>query len=290
MFSFLRAVLVVLLVAASSHASARPGDATLPAGTRFVLALSERLDSEVVQAGQPFALTVAEDVLVDGAVVVPKGAGARGTVLFARKTGSARSGALDLRIDHVDTPAGPLRVRASLSRRSTYLAAEHAADYALMGLGFSVRRERGEAIVLEPGALIDVEAFDAAGATANATPRPSWLPEAGPGEGLVVIFRERRFYGSANAIQVFADDGVALPKVRNGQFVQHALAAGDHRLYRDRKRRDQRIVGIEPGEVLFFEARFEAKASIGADVDLVPVEYAEGVRRIEALRTGAKRD
>jgi hypothetical protein len=288
MFSFLRAVLVVLLVAASSHASARPGDATLPAGTRFVLALSERLDSEVVQAGQPFALTVAEDVLVDGAVVVPKGAGARGTVLFARKTGSARSGALDLRIDHVDTPAGPVRVRASLSRRSTYLAAEHAADYALMGLGFSVRREQGEAIVLEPGALIDVEAV---GASAVAeTPRPSWLRAAVPGEGLVVIFRERRFYGSANAIQVFADDAVALPKVRNGQFVQHPLAAGDHRLYRDRKRRDLRIVGIEPGEVLFFEARFEAKASIGADVDLVPVEYAEGVRRIEALRSGAKRD
>jgi hypothetical protein len=288
MSRFVRALLVFLLVAASSHAGAR--SATLPDGTRLVLALSERLDSEVAQAGQPFALTVAEDVRVDGAVVVPKGAGARGTVLFTRKVGSARSGALDLRIDHVDTPAGPLRVRASLSRRSSYLAAEHAADYALMGLGFSVRREEGEAIVLEPGALIDVEAVGASGAAVNASARPSWLSDAGPDEGLVVIFRERRFYGSANAIQVYADDGVALPKVRNGQFVQHALAAGDHRLYRDRKRRDLRIVGIAPGEVLFFEARFEAKASIGADVDLVPVEYAEGVQRVEALLAGAKRD
>jgi hypothetical protein len=118
---------------------------------------------------------------------------------------------------------------------------------------------------------------------------PAWLPEAKPDQGLVVIFRERRFYGSANSIKVYADEGVALPKVKNGKFVYHYLAPGDHRLYADkRKQRDARIVGIEAGKVYFFEARFEAKSTIGADVDLVPVEYDEGLRRIGALGEAAK--
>lgn len=255
-----------------------------------MLAMGERLDSETARTGQIFSLTVAEDVLVDGAVVVPKGAGAQGTVLFARKKGSARSGALDLRVDHVETPVGRVRVRASLSRRSKYLAAAHAADYALRGLGFSVQTEQGEAIVLQPGALIDVEAISGTAiAAAHPIARPAWVPEAKSGQGLVIIFRERRFYGSANSIQVYSDEGMPLPKVKNGQFVHQFLSAGDHRLYADkRKQRDARIVGIEAGEVYFFEARFEAKASIGADVDLVPVEYADGVRRIEGLGEGAK--
>ena len=45
-----------------------------------------------------------EDVRVDGLVVLPKGTAAKGTVLFARRKGNARSGALDLRVDVIDTP------------------------------------------------------------------------------------------------------------------------------------------------------------------------------------------
>ena len=256
--------------------------APVPVGTRIVLELDERLDSGVAQAGQRFALHVADDVRVDGAVAVPKGAIARGTVLFARRKGSARTGALDLRVDAVETPSGPLRVRANLSRRSRYLAAEHAADHALRGLGFVVETEQGEDIVLSPGTVVDAEVVAAAPPAAIAI--PAWLPAAKPDQGLVIIFREKRFYGSANSIAVFADDGVALPKVRNGQWVHKYLTPGDHRLYRDKRRRDQRIVGVEPGSVQFFEARFEAKSTVGADVDLVPVDQAEAIRRIAATR------
>jgi hypothetical protein len=209
-------------------------------------------------------------------------------VLFARKRGNARSGALDLRVDAIDAPVGAVPVRASLSRRSRYLAAEHAADYALLGLGFSVRMEQGEAIVLEPGTLIDVEARGGGADRAAPAVLPAWMPALKPDQGLVIIFREKRFYGSANSIGVFADDGVALPKVRNGQWVHHYFTPGDHRLYRDRKRRDVRIVGVEPGSVQFFEARFEAKSTIGADVDLVPVEADDAVRRIGALHAAAR--
>ena len=136
--------------------------------------------------------------------------------------------------------------------------------------------------------IAPLPAQEAPAAPAAAT-APTWLPETKPDQGLVVIFREKRFYGSANSIKVYADEGVALPKVKNGKFVTHYLTPGDHRLYADkRKQRDARIVGIEAGKVYFFEARFEAKATIGADVDLVPVEYEEGLRRVGALGEAGK--
>ena len=128
---------------------------------------------------------------------------------------------------------------------------------------------------------------DSGAVAGTAPPGADWMPAVKPDQGLVVLFREKRFYGSANTIKVFADEGVALPKLRNGKFVYHYFQPGDHRLYADkRKQRDVRIVGIEAGQVYFFEARFEAKATIGADVDLVPVESGEAMRRISA--TAAK--
>jgi hypothetical protein len=269
-----------------AHAEAAAPLPAVPAGTRMALLLDERLDSGLVHAGQRFALHVAEDVQVEGAVVVPKGAVARGTVLFARAKGSARSGALDLRVDPVESPAGPLRVRVNLSRRSRYLAAEHAADHALRGLGFVVETEQGEDIVLDPGTIVEAEVVDEAAPPAIAM--PDWLPARKPDQGLVIIFREKRFYGSANSMSVFADDGIALPKVKNGRWVHHYFPPGDHRLYRDKKQRDVRIVGVEPGSVQFFEARFEAKSTIGADVDLVPVEPGDAIRRISATQSPAR--
>ena len=128
----------------------------IPADTQVLLSLDERIDSDLVHTGQHFALTVSQDVLVDGAVVVPKGARAQGTVLFARKKGHGRSGALDLRVDFVEAPAGRVPVRASLSRRSRYIAPEHAADHVLVGLGLTVEMGSGENIVLEPGTSIEV--------------------------------------------------------------------------------------------------------------------------------------
>ena len=50
---------------------------------------------------------------------------------------------------------------------------------------------------------------------------------------------------------------------------------------------DPRIVGIVAGSAQFFEARFEAKATVGADVGLGPVEPDEAIRRIAATQAGS---
>ena len=156
---------VLLSTACATHAApvvapAATPATTIPADTQLVLALDERIDSDFAKTGQHFVLSVSEDVLVDGAVVVPKGARAQGTVLFARKKGHGRSGALDLRVDFVEAPGGRVPVRASLSRRSRYIAPEHAADYVLLGMGLTVEMGKGENIVLEPGTTIEVAVID----------------------------------------------------------------------------------------------------------------------------------
>ena len=150
---------LMLSIAAVGNAGARaespPAAAAPTAIGHATLALSQRLDSEVVKTGDRFALTVVEDLLVDGAVLVPRGAVAQGTVLFSRRKGPGRSGALDLRVDHIEAPAGRLRVRASLSQRSRYIAAEAAIVHGYLAWGS--QPPRGDSIVLEPGATIVVE-------------------------------------------------------------------------------------------------------------------------------------
>ena len=61
---------------------------------------------------------------------------------------------------------------------------------------------------------------------------------------------------------------------------------GDHTLYSDKKKqRDARILGVEAGQVYFFEGRWETNMWRKADVDLVPVDYEDGVQRIGKFKT-----
>lgn len=130
--------------------------ATLPpTGTPLRLKLEELLDSHAVHTGQHFKLSVGDDVRVGDEIVVPKGALAQGTVLFARKKGSGRSGALDIRVDWVDTPAGRVKVRASENHRSEYIARQAQMATALIGIaGLLIQ---GDDVVLQPGISIDAE-------------------------------------------------------------------------------------------------------------------------------------
>lgn len=114
---------------------------------------------------------------------------------------------------------------------------------------------------------------------------PDWLPPALPDKALVIIFRESNFVGSAINMKVLADEGVKLPPIPNGLVVHVYFEPGDHTLYSDKKRkRDARIVGMEAGKIYFFEGRWEYNMARRADVDLVPVEYAEAVRRVSRFK------
>lgn len=68
-------------------------------GTEVRLVLEESLSSQTATKGQKFSLTVEQDVLVQGHVVIPKGSTASGLVVRAEPNGTfGRPGVLQLRI------------------------------------------------------------------------------------------------------------------------------------------------------------------------------------------------
>ena len=91
-----------------------PAMVDLPGGTALRVRLDQDLGSKISQAGDSFSATVADDVLVNGQVVIPKGARAEGTVVDAKPLGRFKGGAaLAIRLERVQTTAGSYPVATS---------------------------------------------------------------------------------------------------------------------------------------------------------------------------------
>ncbi len=91
-----------------------PAAVVIPAGTTLRVRLDDDLGSKISQPGQSFAATVADDVVVDGKVVIPRHARAAGTVIDAKALGHFKGGALlELRLERVTTEWGSYPVATS---------------------------------------------------------------------------------------------------------------------------------------------------------------------------------
>jgi hypothetical protein len=95
-----------------------PAVVSLPAGTDLRVRLDQDLGSKISQAGDSFSATVANDVTVNGQVVIPRGARADGTVIDAKPLGRFKGGAeLAVRLERVNTRWGSYPVATSTISR-----------------------------------------------------------------------------------------------------------------------------------------------------------------------------
>ena len=92
--------------AAAQGAFAEPAAVTtarLPARTEIVLSLNEQLSSRTHDDGDTFGLTVVQDVVHDGHVVIPRGTRAVGQVTWQTGTGAfGKSGKMEVSFRYVD--------------------------------------------------------------------------------------------------------------------------------------------------------------------------------------------
>jgi hypothetical protein len=87
----------------------------VPAGTSVTISLGSAIGSKMSQAGQTFNGTVSQDVLVGGAVAVPKGANVTGTVTEAKALGKFAGGAvLQVRLDSITLNGSDVPVQTAL--------------------------------------------------------------------------------------------------------------------------------------------------------------------------------
>jgi hypothetical protein len=87
---------------------------TLPAGTAIRVRLDTDLGSKISQPGDSFTASVADNILKDGEIVVPKGARTEGTVIDAKPLGRFKGGALlSVKLERVHTRWGSYPVATS---------------------------------------------------------------------------------------------------------------------------------------------------------------------------------
>lgn len=104
--------------AAAPAPPAPPPTIVIPAGTDLRVRLDQDLGSKISQPGDSFGATVADDIVVDGRTVIPRGAQAQGTVIDAKALGHFKGGALlELRLERVRTRWGSYPVATSTMSR-----------------------------------------------------------------------------------------------------------------------------------------------------------------------------
>ena len=114
-----------------------PAVVTLPSGTAIRVRLDTDLGSKISQPGDSFRATVADDVLKDGEVVIPKGARAEGTVIDAKPLGRFKGGALlSIKLERIHTRWGSYPVATSTISRAEQGKGKRSAGFIGGGAGF----------------------------------------------------------------------------------------------------------------------------------------------------------
>jgi hypothetical protein len=114
-----------------------PPTIMIPAGTPLRVRLDEDLGSKISEPDESFGATVADDVVVHGQTVIPRGAHAEGVVIDAKSLGHFKGGALlELRLERVRTNWGSYPVATSTIARVEKGKGKRTAGFAAGGGAF----------------------------------------------------------------------------------------------------------------------------------------------------------
>jgi hypothetical protein len=119
----------------------------IPDGTEIPAVTTEMLSSKTAQADDPITFKVEEDVVVDGSVVIAKGALLKGVVTNSKKSGFfGRGGELNIRVESTETvDKQKIKVRAAKGKEGDNKTGTTVALVVLFGpLGFLKKGKNAE--------------------------------------------------------------------------------------------------------------------------------------------------
>ena len=128
----------------------------IPDGTEFTVVTIDEISSKTAAEGDPLTFKVAEDLKIDGQVVIAKGSLVKGTVAQAKKAGMmGRGGTLGIRVESTTTvDSQKLKLRSTKGKEGDDKTGTTVALVVLFGpLGFL---KKGKNAVIKPGTEIKV--------------------------------------------------------------------------------------------------------------------------------------
>jgi hypothetical protein len=96
------AAVAALSVVSTAHASTRPPKLVVPGGTPITFIVNDTVTSATAKVGDTFQINAAQDVVINGWIVVAKGAGGQGEVVKVDPAGAhGHAGSLGVQMDWV---------------------------------------------------------------------------------------------------------------------------------------------------------------------------------------------
>lgn len=261
---FKKSVIAILMVAAlSAHFYAAapvngPQDEIIVTeGTPINVAVAKEVTSKEAKPNDPVEFTVAEDLLINGQVVVRKGTPAAGSVINAEKGGyMGKSGKLAVQVESTTTSNGQqLKLRAAKGREGDD---KTMSTMVLTMINPAFLFRKGSDAKIAPGTVVTVytaeeKRFRLEGGTL--VPVAMESTAANSDEATVFIYRPNKWGGRALEPSVFVDE-TELARMDNGRYFAIKLKPGKHiiRMTDDKK---GYAVDMGPGQTYYFRIGIE---------------------------------
>jgi uncharacterized protein DUF2846 len=229
-------------------------------GTPIKVITTREVTSKQAKPNDPVAFTVDEDVVINGQVVVRKGAEAVGSVVNAEKGGyMGKSGKLAIQVESTQTVDGqPLKLRAAKGREG---ADKGDAVLALSFISPLFLFKKGGEAKIVPGTAVTVytaqeKRFRLDGSTLVAVAMDGAAAAANMEDATVYIYRPKKIAGSGLEPSVFVDE-TELARMDNGRYFAIKVKPGKHiiRMTDDKK---GYALDMGPGQTYFFRVGIEA--------------------------------
>ena len=255
----LAAILLAVLLSTYIHTAVtdREDDVVLPEGTPINVVTAKEVTSKEAKPNDPVDFTVAEDLVINGQVVVRKGTPAAGSVINAEKRGyMGKSGKLAVQVESTTTTDGQrLKLRAAKGREGDD---KTMSTMMLSAISPAFLFRKGSEAKITAGTVVTVyvaeeKRFRVEGATL--VPVVMETSAASSAEATVFIYRPNKWGGRALEPSVFVDD-TELARMDNGRYFAIKVKPGKHiiRMTDDKK---GYAFDMGPGQTYFFRVGIE---------------------------------
>jgi hypothetical protein len=251
-------IVVIASLAAIAVSLNRPQDEIVVAeGTAINVITAREVTTKEAKPNDPVDFTVAEDLVINGQVVVRKGTPAIGSVINAEKGGyMGKSGKLAVQVESTTTSDGQrLKLRAAKGREGDD---KTTSTMVLSMISPAFLFRKGKEAKIEPGTPVTVyvaeeKRFRVEGATL--VPVVMETTATSLEDATVFIYRPNKMVGKALEPSVFVDE-TELARMDNGRYFALRLKPGKHiiRMTDDKK---GYAVDMGPGQTYFFRIGLE---------------------------------